>query len=98
MQVNLNADIPSMRDTVEVFLPHIRFLAMTAEEFLDKVSSSGVLTSDECVAILMNIRGLKHPLPQTFKLDELAVSKVQAGNLITFFYSIYLASYMTIET
>ncbi|XP_018017600.1 BTB/POZ domain-containing protein 2 [Hyalella azteca] len=55
-----------VRSQVEEFLPLIRFLAMTPEEFLDKVSPSQVLTADECVSILMNIRGRNAPLPTTF--------------------------------
>ena len=44
---------------------------MSPEEFLDKVSPSQVLTSDESVAVLMNIRGLPHPLPTTFTCCDL---------------------------
>lgn len=60
-----------VREQVEEFLPLIRFLAMTPEAFLVKVSSSGVLTADECVSILMNIQGISRPLPTTFKCSAM---------------------------
>ncbi|KAF2348590.1 BTB/Kelch-associated [Trinorchestia longiramus] len=60
-----------LRQEVEEFLPLIRFFAMTPEEFLDKVSPSCVLASDECVAILMNLRGRSDKLPTTFACSRL---------------------------
>ena len=44
---------------------HIRFLAMTPEEFATGPANSGILTDSECLAIFKNLNSRVHvPLPQ----------------------------------
>lgn len=45
-----------LRQEIETLLPHIRFLTMTLDDFVDHVMPSGVLTPEESNAIMMNIR------------------------------------------
>lgn len=43
---------------------HIRFLAMTPEEFATGPATSGILTNDECLAVFMNLNSrVQTPLP-----------------------------------
>nr|XP_053647314.1 kelch-like protein 40 isoform X3 [Cherax quadricarinatus] len=51
--------IPKLRNIVKGFLPLVRFLVMTSEEFMRYVLPSGILTNDEGVAILQRIEGVQ---------------------------------------
>lgn len=53
-----------LREEIKDFLPHIRFLTMTASEFVELVMPSGVFTAEEDMAILMTIEGLDVSLPE----------------------------------
>ncbi|KAK8724473.1 hypothetical protein OTU49_011089, partial [Cherax quadricarinatus] len=53
-----------LRRVVDEFLPCVRFLTMTTDEYVQHVLPSAILTSEESVAILMNIRDIPNvPLP-----------------------------------
>nr|XP_045600629.1 uncharacterized protein LOC123759563 [Procambarus clarkii] len=55
----------NLRKMVDEFLPCVRFLSMTTDEFVEHVLPSGVLSSDESVAILMNIKDIPNvPMPR----------------------------------
>ncbi|XP_071525785.1 BTB/POZ domain-containing protein 6-like [Panulirus ornatus] len=55
----------SLRQEVEEFLPLVRFLSMTTEEFVVCVVPSNIFTSQECIAILKRIAGIEGPdLPE----------------------------------
>ncbi|XP_066981919.1 BTB/POZ domain-containing protein 6-B-like isoform X1 [Macrobrachium rosenbergii] len=45
-----------LRQEIETLLPHIRFLTMTLDDFVEHVMPSGVLTPEESNAIMMNIK------------------------------------------
>ncbi|XP_071518152.1 BTB/POZ domain-containing protein 6-B-like isoform X2 [Panulirus ornatus] len=54
----------SLRKVIMDFLPMVRFLAMTTDEFVENVMPAGVLTLEETSAILMNIKEVRDvPLP-----------------------------------
>ncbi|XP_069992765.1 BTB/POZ domain-containing protein 6-A [Penaeus vannamei] len=54
----------SLRDEISDFLPMVRFLSMTTDEFVEHVMPSGVLSLQEISSILMNIKELMDvPLP-----------------------------------
>lgn len=54
----------TLRAEVEEFLPFVRFLAMSTDEFVEHVLPTRILTSDEAVALLMNIKDIPNvPLP-----------------------------------
>ncbi|XP_042231427.1 uncharacterized protein LOC121872611 [Homarus americanus] len=75
----------SLRKVVDEFLPQVRFLTMKTDEFVEHVLPSGVLTSDESVAILMNIKNIPNiPLPRfaaTSARDK-RKSKLNSANLL----------------
>ncbi|XP_047487663.1 BTB/POZ domain-containing protein 6-B-like isoform X1 [Penaeus chinensis] len=53
-----------LRDEISDFLPMVRFLSMTTDEFVEHVMPSGVLSLQEISSILMNIKELMDvPLP-----------------------------------
>ncbi|KAK3860250.1 hypothetical protein Pcinc_033688 [Petrolisthes cinctipes] len=53
-----------VREAILEFLPQIRFLAMTTDEFVEHVMPSGVMNLQEASAILMNIMKVRDvPLP-----------------------------------
>ncbi|XP_069959635.1 BTB/POZ domain-containing protein 3-like [Cherax quadricarinatus] len=53
-----------LREEIIEFLPLVRFLAMSTDEFVEYVMPAGVLTLQEASAILMNIKEVKDvPLP-----------------------------------
>ncbi|XP_069169169.1 uncharacterized protein [Procambarus clarkii] len=59
-QVKCNTEKPfvsSLRQVVVDFLPFVRFLLMTSDQFVRYILPSGVLSNGECVAILQNIEG-----------------------------------------
>lgn len=54
----------ALRNVVKEFLPHIRFLTLSADEFVVHVIPTRIFTSDEAVSVLMNIKSLAGtPLP-----------------------------------
>ncbi|XP_042218263.1 BTB/POZ domain-containing protein 6-A-like [Homarus americanus] len=54
----------NLRQEIEDFLPMVRFLAMTTDEFVEHVMPANVLTLEESSAILMNIKEVRDvPLP-----------------------------------
>ncbi|XP_068242607.1 BTB/POZ domain-containing protein 6-B-like [Palaemon carinicauda] len=54
----------SLREGIKDFLPKVRFLVMTTDEFVEHVMPAGVLTLEEMGDILMNIKLLSNvPLP-----------------------------------
>ncbi|XP_042867785.1 uncharacterized protein LOC122250444 [Penaeus japonicus] len=54
----------ALRNVVKEFLASIRFLTMSTDEFVKHVLPSRVLTSDEALAVLMNIKNVPDiPLP-----------------------------------
>ncbi|XP_069174515.1 BTB/POZ domain-containing protein 2 isoform X2 [Procambarus clarkii] len=52
-----------LRQTVEEFLPLVRFLNMTLHEMVTCVFPSGILTGDESVALVLNLKGKHSALP-----------------------------------
>ncbi|XP_042867793.1 uncharacterized protein LOC122250450 [Penaeus japonicus] len=48
----------ALRNVVKEFLPSIRFLTMSTDEFVEHVLPSRVLTSDEALTVLMNIKNI----------------------------------------
>lgn len=53
----------SLRQVIEVFLPYVKFLDMSTDEFVEEVMPHNIFTSKEARSILMNIRGLHIPNP-----------------------------------
>ncbi|ROT85086.1 hypothetical protein C7M84_021353 [Penaeus vannamei] len=54
-----------LRKEIEAFLPHVRFLAMTTQEFVEQVIPTGIFTPSEACDILTNITQSKEaPLPE----------------------------------
>lgn len=54
----------TLRNVVDEFLLHVRFLNMTTDEFVEHVMSCGILTSEESVSLLLNIKNIDDvPLP-----------------------------------
>ncbi|KAG8191319.1 hypothetical protein JTE90_006069 [Oedothorax gibbosus] len=49
------SDPDNLRQVLEPHLPHIRFHAMTAEEFAKGPAKGGLLSLDECFSIFMNL-------------------------------------------
>lgn len=47
-----------LKKTVEEFLPLVRFDEMSVEELVTWVFPSGIFTGDECVALVMNVKGI----------------------------------------
>nr|XP_045602881.1 BTB/POZ domain-containing protein 6-like [Procambarus clarkii] len=57
----------ALREEIMDFLPSVRFLTMTTDEFVEHVMPAGVITLEEASAILMNIKEVKDvPLPDFF--------------------------------
>ncbi|CAL4134135.1 unnamed protein product, partial [Meganyctiphanes norvegica] len=83
----------TLRQEIEKFLPHIRFLAMSAEEFVKEVLPESILTLHEVTAIQLNIAGVKDvSLPpllsnnkkrrKIFYLSELKKCKIENTGFI----------------
>lgn len=53
----------NLRQVINVFLPYVKFLDMTTDEFVEEVMPHYIFTSQEARSILMNIRGLHIPNP-----------------------------------
>ncbi|XP_042874688.1 uncharacterized protein LOC122254897 [Penaeus japonicus] len=69
----------ALRNVVKEFLPSIRFLTMSTDEFVKHVLPSRVLTSDEAMAVLMNIKNIPDvPLPNIAS----CTSRQRQGNLL----------------
>ncbi|XP_067138703.1 BTB/POZ domain-containing protein 3-like isoform X1 [Centruroides vittatus] len=51
----LEPEIENIRAMLDPFLPHLRFLAMSAEEFCKGPAKSGLLTIEECFNVFMNL-------------------------------------------
>lgn len=53
-----------LREEIEEFLPQVRFLTLSTDEFVEYVMPAGVLSLSEMTALLMNIKQLQGvPLP-----------------------------------
>ncbi|XP_045115254.1 uncharacterized protein LOC123506912 isoform X2 [Portunus trituberculatus] len=48
-----------LREEIEEFLPQVRFLTLTTDEFVEHVMPAGVLTLSEMTALLMSIKQLQ---------------------------------------
>ncbi|KAG7164795.1 BTB/POZ domain-containing protein 6-like 5 [Homarus americanus] len=72
--------IPKLRQVVEEFLPLVRFLTMTAEEFIQHVIPSGIVAVEEGVNILQGIEGMYSTLP---KFVSSLAAKKRYPSLIT---------------
>ncbi|XP_042867792.1 uncharacterized protein LOC122250449 [Penaeus japonicus] len=64
----------ALRNVVKEFLPSIRFLTMSTDEFVKHVLPSRVLTSDEAMAVLMNIKNI----PDVNSLPNIVFLYIQA--------------------
>ena len=50
---------------------HIRFLAMTPEEFASSPVCSGILTESECLAVFMNLNSRENwPMPSPLSTSK----------------------------
>lgn len=67
---NVEIEMENLRIVLDSVLPHVRFLAMTAEEFCKGPAKNGLLSKDECYAIFMNlaIPGIV-PMPKGLSSD-----------------------------
>lgn len=67
---SVEIEMENLRIVLDTVLPHVRFLAMTAEEFCKGPAKNGLLSKDECYAIFMNlaIPGIV-PMPKGLSSD-----------------------------
>ncbi|XP_064080310.1 BTB/POZ domain-containing protein 3-like [Macrobrachium nipponense] len=79
-----------LRQEIEMLLPHIRFLTMTLDDFVEHVMPSGVLTPEESTAIMMNIKrvldislpAICSPSRETRVCSQLHQISLRRGNIV----------------